>query len=98
MKGLLSALVFCIALSPAVLTFAANADSRVLTAPELARVTAGAVKLPPIQINVATNAQVAVAVPIAVAVCAVCKRPNVIAVAQGTAFNINLADLTNVAR
>jgi hypothetical protein len=97
-KGRLSALVICLALSPAVFPLAAKADSRVLTAPELAGVTAGVVKLPPIQINVATNAQVAVAVPIAVAVCAVCKRPNVIAVAQGTAFNINLADLTNVAR
>jgi hypothetical protein len=93
----LSALVLCLALSPAVFPFAAKADSRVLTAPELAGVTAGAVRLPPIQINVNTNAQVAVAIPVAVAVCGICKGAP-IAVAQGTAFNINLAKLVNAAR
>lgn len=97
-RGSLSALVLCIALSPAVFPLAAKAEPRVLTAPELAGVAAGAVSLPPIQINVNTNAQVAVAIPVAIAVCAVCKNPAVIAVAQGTAFNINLAKLVNAAR
>ena len=94
----LSALVFCLALSPAVFPFAAKADPRVLTASELEGATAGAVSLPPIQINVNTTAQVAVAIPVAIAVCAVCKNPAVIAVARGTAFNINLAELVNAAR
>jgi hypothetical protein len=94
----LSALVLSFALSSAVFPFATKADPRVLTAPELAGVTAGAVKLPPIQINVNTTAQVAVAIPVAIAVCAVCKNPAVTAVAQGTALNINLAKLVNAAR
>jgi hypothetical protein len=93
----LSALALFFTLSPAVFPFAANADPRVLMAPELAEVTAGAVSLPPIQINVNTNAQVATAIPVAVAVCAVCKGAP-IAVAQGSAFNINLASLINSAR
>jgi hypothetical protein len=91
----LSALAFCLALSPAVYPVAAKAEPRVLTAPELAGVTAGAVKLPPIQLNVNTTAQVAVAVPIAIAVCAACKNPIVTARAEGAAFNFNSANLAN---
>ena len=94
----LSALALCLALLPAVFPFAAKADPRVLTAPELAGVTAGLVQLPPIQINVNTNAQVALAIPVAIAVCAVCRNPNVIALAEGRAFNINLARFTNLTR
>ena len=98
-KTPLSALAVCLALSSAVFPFAAKADPRVLTAPELAGVTAGAlVQPPPIQINVNTNQQVALAIPIAVAVCAVCRNPSVIALAEGRAFNINLARLTNLTR
>lgn len=96
-RSMLSALVVCLALSPVVFPVA-KADPRVLTTPELEGVTAGAVKLPPIQINVNTTTQVAVAIPVAIAVCAVCKNPKVVAVAQGTAFNINLAKLVNAAR
>lgn len=96
-KAPLSALVLCLALSPAVFPFTAKADPRVLTAPELAGVTAGAVQLPPIQINVNTNAQAAIAVPIAIAVCAACKNPTVVAVAEGAAFNLNSAELGNLA-
>lgn len=91
----LAALALCLAWSPAVFPFAAKADPRVLTAPELAGVTAGAVKLPPIPINVNATTQVAVAVPIVIAVCAVCKKPTVIALAEGAAFNFNSADLAN---
>ena len=47
----ISFLALCLALSPAVLPFAAKADPRVLTPPELAAVTAGNLILPPIQIN-----------------------------------------------
>lgn len=92
----LSALVIGVALSSTVFPFAAEADPRVLTAPELAGVTAG-LSLPPIQINVNTNAQVAVVTPIAIAVCAACRSPSLIAVAEGRAFNLNLAQLTNIA-
>jgi hypothetical protein len=93
-RTLLSAAVLCLALSSAAIPSAAKAEPRALTDPELAGVTAG-VAMPPIQINVNTTAQVAVAVPVAVAVCAVCDSPAVIAVAKGTAFNINLAQLVN---
>jgi hypothetical protein len=93
----LSALALCLALSSAVFPFAAKADPRVLTAPELAGVTAGLVTLAPIQINVNTNAQVALAVPIAIAVCGVCKNPTLVALAEGRAFNINRANLANLA-
>jgi hypothetical protein len=94
MKCPVSALVLCFAFLSAGVSFAANADSRVLTAPELAKVTSGALRLPPIQINVNTVSQIAV--PVAIAVCAACDDPVVIASAR--AINLNLARLRNVAR
>lgn len=96
-KAPLTALALCLALSPAVFPFTAKADPRVLTAPELAGVTAGVVKLAPIQINVNATGQAAVAVPLAIAVCAACKNPTLIALAEGKAVNFNSAELTNLA-
>jgi cobalamin biosynthesis protein CobT len=87
--------VFCLALSPAVLSFAAKADPRVLTTSELAAVTAGRVNLPPIQINVNTTVQVARATAISIAICAACNNATVTAFSDATAFN--LAELTNLA-
>ena len=91
----LAALAFCLALSPAAIPMGAKADPKVLTAPELAAVTAGRVVLPPIQLNLNATAQVANATAISIAVCAACGRANVAAISQAAAFNINAARLTN---
>ena len=96
-RTLLFASVFCLALSPAVFPFAAKTDPRILTTPELAAVTAGRVVLPPSQINVNSTVQVARATAISTAVCAACNNATVTAFSDATAFNVDLAALTNLA-
>jgi hypothetical protein len=93
----LLALIFCVAFSPVVISPPAKADPRVLTTSELAAVTAGRVNLPPIQINLNTTVQVARATAISLAVCAACNHATVTAFSDATAFNVNLAELTNLA-
>jgi hypothetical protein len=89
--------ILCLALSPAVFPFAAKAEPRVLTAFELAAVTAGRVILPPVQINVNHTAQTARATAVSTAVCSACTNATVTASSSATAFNVNLAELTNLA-
>lgn len=93
----LFALVLCLALSPAVVPFAAKADPKVLTTSELALVTAGRVILPPAQINVNRTVQTARATATSTAVCSACTNATVTASSSATAFNVNLAELTNLA-
>ena len=93
----ISLLALCLALSPAILPFAAKADPRVLTPPELAAVTAGRVMLPPIQINLNNVVQVARATAASIATCSQCINATVNASSAATAFNVNVAELTNAA-
>ncbi len=90
----LFALLFCLAWSPSVFSPAANAEPKVLTAVELATVTAGRAA-PPIQININTTTQVAKATAIAIATCTACANVTVAASSSATAANINLSSLTN---
>jgi hypothetical protein len=84
----------CVALLPAIFPFAAQAEPRVLTPPQLAAVTAGRV---PVQINVNRTAQIARASAVSTAVCSGCTNATVTASSSATAFNVNAADLTNLA-
>jgi hypothetical protein len=93
----ISFLALFLALSPAVLPFAAKADPRVLTPPELAAVTAGRVILPPIQINLNNTVQAARATAASIAICSRCTNATVTASSAATAFNVNVAELTNAA-
>jgi hypothetical protein len=77
--------------------FAAKAEPRVLTGSELAVVTAGRMTLPPLQINVNTTLQVARATAVSTAICTGCTNATVTAFSNATAFNVNLAELTNLA-
>ena len=95
-RTLLFASAFCLALSPAVVPGAAKADPRVLTTSELAAVTAGRVVRPLIQIDLNSTVQVARATAISIAVCAACNNATVTAFSNATAFNVNLAELTNL--
>jgi hypothetical protein len=52
-------------------------------------------QLPVIQLNVNAITQSAVAVPIAIAICAACDDPIVAALADANALNINIAKLVN---
>jgi hypothetical protein len=97
LRTVLFASVFGLALSATVLPFAAKADPRVLTTSELAVVTAGRVIRPLVQINVNSTVQVARATAISTAVCVACNNATVTASSNATAFNVNLADLTNLA-
>ena len=97
-RTLLFASVFGgLALSATVLPFAAKADPRVLTTSELAVVTAGRAIPPSVQINVNSTVQVARATAISTAVCVACTNATVTASSNATAFNFNLAELTNLA-
>ena len=87
--------VLCLALSPAVFPIAAKAEPRVLTAAELAAVTAGRAILPSIQINVNNTVQIARATAVSIAICTTCTDATVTAFSEATAFN--LAELTNLA-
>jgi cobalamin biosynthesis protein CobT len=89
--------VLCLALSPAVFPIAAKAEPRVLTAAELAAVTAGRAILPSIQINVNNAVQIARATAVSIAICTTCTDATVTAFSEATAFNVNLAELTNLA-
>ena len=96
-RPLLLASVLCLALSPAVAPFAAKADPRVLTTPELAAVTAGGVVRSLIQINRNSTMQLASATAASTVVCAACNNATVTAISNATAINVNLAELTNLA-
>ena len=93
----ISFLALCLALSSSVLPFAAKADPRVLTRPELAAVTAGGVILPSIQINLNNTVQEARATAASIAICSRCTNATVKASSAATAFNVNVAELTNAA-
>jgi hypothetical protein len=93
----ISLVALCLALSPSVLPFAAKADPRVLTPPELAAVTAGSVILPPIQINLNDTVQGARATAASIAICLRCTNATVKASSTATASNVNVAELTNAA-
>lgn len=96
-RALIVASILCLALSPAVLPSAAKADPRVLSASDLEAVTAGRVILPPIQINLNNSVQVARATAISTAICVACINATVTAVSEASAFNVNMAELTNLA-
>ena len=97
LRTVLFASVSGLALSATVLPFAAKADPRILTTSELAVVTAGRVIRAPVQMNVNSAVQVARATAISTAVCVACNNATVTASSNATAFNVNLADLTNLA-
>lgn len=88
----------CVAV-PLIVPVGVKADPKVLTGSQLGTVTAGFTLVLPIvvQTNVNATGQAAVATSVAVAVCAVCDNPTVAAFAPSTAFNINVAELTNFA-
>jgi hypothetical protein len=76
----------------------AQAEPKILAPTELEMVTAGLLQLSALQINVNAVTQSAVAVPIAIAVCAACNDPVVTAFADADALNINIAKLVNARR
>ena len=86
-----------LALTATILPSAAKADPRVLTTSELAVVTAGRGIPPSVQINVNSTVQVARATATSTALCVACNNATVTASSNATAFNVNLAELTNLA-
>ena len=89
--------ILCLGLSPAVLPFAAKADPRVLTDWQLAAVTAGGTIVPLMQINLNETVQIARATATSTAICSGCINATVRAFSEATAFNSNVAGLTNLA-